>query len=157
MRVFYEFHSKSRQDGKFRALLRTTLGDNLVATANSFVEMMAEDGVMEFPYVTANEPIQLRGREAVRQHLASLAGLIDIESFHDLVVHRSQTPGVFILQMNCTGTAVTTGLPYNQRYISVITVAGGYIVSYLDYWNPLVLTEALGQTVPASNSQAVPS
>jgi len=141
----------------FAALLRTALGDNLVPTANSFVEMMAEDGVMEFPYITANEPMRLHGREAVRQHLASLGGLIDIESFHDLIVHPSQTPGVFILQMRCIGTAVATGLAYNQRYISVITVAGGYIVNYLDYWNPLVLAQALGQIAPASDSEGVPS
>lgn len=141
----------------FAALLRAALGDNLVPTANSFVEMMAEDGVMEFPYITANEPMRLHGREAVRQHLESLAGLIEIDSFHDLIVHPSQTPGVFILQMQCTGTAVTTGLPYNQRYISVITVAGGHIVNYLDYWNPLVVAAALGETAPAWKSDGVPS
>lgn len=141
----------------FAALLRAALGDNLAATADGFVDMMAENGVMEFPYVTAGETVRLHGREAVRQHLASLAGLIEIDSFHDLVVHPSQTPGVFILQMNCTGTAVTTGLPYNQRYISVITVADGYIVNYQDYWNPLVLAAALGRPVPDLTSQGAAS
>ena len=141
----------------FAALLRTALGDNLAPTANSFVEMMAEDGVMEFPYITANEPMRLHGREAVRQHLTSLEDLIDIEGFHDLIVHQSQTPGVFILQIQCTGTAVKTGRPYNQRYISVITLAGGYIVNYLDYWNPLIVAEAFGDTVPAGASESLPS
>ncbi|MGB3337384.1 MAG: hypothetical protein WBA73_09410 [Devosia sp.] len=41
--------------------------------------------------------------------------------------------------------------------ISVITVADGYIVNYLDYWNPLVLAEALGQKVPVLNAQGVQS
>lgn len=139
----------------FAALLRTALGDNLAPTATSFVEMMAEDGVMEFPYFSASEPMRLHGREAVRQHLANLSGLIEIDSFHDLTVHVSQTPGVFILQMRCTGTAVKTGLPYNQRYISVITVAGGYIVNYLDYWNPLVVAEALKETAPGRTLEGV--
>lgn len=132
----------------FAALLRTALGDNLAPTANSFVDMMAEDGVMEFPYATADEPVRLHGREAVRQHLAGLAGVIDIDSFHDLIVHPSQVPGVFIVQMQCIGKAVATGLHYNQRYISVITVADGYIVNYLDYWNPLVLDAAMGGSAP---------
>ncbi|WP_347514110.1 nuclear transport factor 2 family protein [Mesorhizobium sp. CAU 1741] len=155
----YSMNSTSSPDkmASFAALLRTALGDNLVPTANSFVEMMAEDGVMEFPYVTANEPLRLHGREAVRRHLASLEGLIDIDSFHDLIVHPSQTPGVFILQMRCVGRAVATGLPYNQRYISVVTVAGGYIVNYLDYWNPLVLTEALGGVASAGKPEGLPS
>jgi len=145
------------QMASFAALLRRALGDHLAPTANSFVEMMAEDGVMEFPYASAHEPARLHGREAVRQHLASLSGLLDIDSFHDLVVHPSQTPGVFVLQMRCIGKAVTTGLPYNQRYISVITVADGYIVNYLDYWNPLVLEEALSRRVPALNAQGAQS
>lgn len=145
------------QFASFSGLLRAALGDNLVATAKSFVEMMAEDGVMEFPYISAGEPMRLEGREAVRQHLTSLAGLIEIDSFHDLVVHPSQTPGVFILQMQCTGTAVTTGLPYNQRYVSVITIAEGHIVNYLDYWNPLVVAAALGEVAPAWKSEGVPS
>lgn len=145
------------QMASFAALLRRALGDNLAPTADSFVEMMAEDGVMEFPYLTANDPVRLNGREAVRRHLASLSGLIEIDSFHDLVVHTSQTPGVFILQVKCVGRGVTTGISYNQRYISVITVADGYIVNYLDYWNPLVLAEALGQPVPVLNAPTVQS
>lgn len=145
------------QMASFAALLRSALGDNLAPTANSFVEMMAEDGVMEFPYISAGEPMRLHGRDAVRQHLASLAGLIEIHSFHDLIVHPSQTAGVFILQMQCTGTAVTTGLPYNQRYISVITIAEGHIVNYLDYWNPLVVAAALGELPSAWKSEGVPS
>lgn len=128
----------------FAALLRTALGDNLVPAANSFVEMMAEDGVMEFPYITASEPVRLHGREAVRQHLVRLEGVLEIDSFHDLVVHPSQKPGVFVLQFGCVGRGVATGLPYNQRYISVITIADGLIVSYLDYWNPLIAAQAFG-------------
>jgi ketosteroid isomerase-like protein len=140
----------------FAALLRMALGDKLAPTAQSFVEMMHEDGVMEFPYSSGNQPVRLEGREAVRRHLKNLEGLIDIESFHDLVVHASQTPGVFVLQMRCIGRAVTTGLPYNQRYISVITIADGHIVNYLDYWNPLVVAAALGETAPALQSEGVP-
>ncbi|WP_193334893.1 nuclear transport factor 2 family protein [Devosia beringensis] len=132
----------------FAALLRTALGDHLDPGATGFVDMMAEDGVMEFPFATADQPLRLVGRAAVRQHLASLSGLLEIDSFSDLVVHASQTPGTFILQFACTGRGAATGLPYRQRYISVITLEQGRIATYLDYWNPLVVMAALGASDP---------
>lgn len=135
----------------FAGVLRMALGNNLAPDATTFLAMMAEDGVMEFPYHSAGPALRLTGRAAISAHLANVAGMIEIDGFHDLVVHESREPGVFILELNCTGSAVKTGLPYNQRYISVITVKDGHIIRYLDYWNPLILQQALGAaagTVP---------
>lgn len=69
--------------------------------------------------------------------------MIEIDGFQDLVVH-SMESGTFILEFNCTGRGAKTGLPYNQRYISVITLKDGHITRYLDYWNPLILQQAMG-------------
>lgn len=129
----------------FAGLLRAALGDNLAANATTFLAMMAEDGVMEFPYLSAGPGPRLEGRAALSAHLASLEDMIEIDGFHDLRVHRSQEAGVFILEFTCTGRGVRMGRPYNQRYISVITVKDGHIVRYLDYWNPLILQQAMGE------------
>lgn len=59
--------------------------------------------------------------------------------------------------MHCIGRGVATGLHYNQRYISVITVEQGYIVNYLDYWNPLILAEALGGVDSSEKLEGQPS
>lgn len=131
----------------FAALLRAALGDNLASDATTFLAMMAEDGVMEFPYFSTGPALRLDGRDALRAHLTSLEGMLEIDSFHDLVVHKSQEPGVFILEFSCIGRGAKTRLPYNQRYISVITVRDGHIVHYLDYWNPLIVQQAMGETV----------
>lgn len=128
----------------FADMLRTALGDNLALDATTFLTMMAEDGVMEFPYHSAGPALRLEGRAAISAHIANIAGMIEIDGFHDLVVHESREPGVFILELNCTGSGVKTGLPYNQRYVSVITVKDGHIIRYLDYWNPLILHQAMG-------------
>lgn len=128
----------------FAGLLRTALGDNLAPDATTFLAMMAEDGVFEFPYLSAGPALRLEGRAAISTHIANLRDMIEIDGFHDLLVHKSQEPGVFILEFNCTGRGAKTGLPYNQRYISVITVKDGHIIRYLDYWNPLILQQAMG-------------
>ncbi|MDB5537730.1 MAG: phenazine biosynthesis family protein [Devosia sp.] len=134
----------------FAGLLRTALGDSLARDATTFLSMMAEDGVVEFPYLTAGAAPRLEGRAALSAHLASLEGMIEIDGFHDLVVHKSLEPGVFILEFTCIGRGAKTRLPYNQRYISVITVKDGHIVRYLDYWNPLILQQAMGEAAHAT-------
>ncbi|MBU6955963.1 nuclear transport factor 2 family protein, partial [Hahella sp. HN01] len=40
------------------------------------------------------------------------------------------------------------GLLDHYRYISVITVRDGMIERYVDYWNPLVALDALGNLAP---------
>lgn len=127
----------------FAGLLRAALGDSLAPDAKTFLDMMAEDGVMEFPYHSAGPAMRLEGRAAISAHIASLGGMIEIDGFQDLVVH-SMESGTFILEFNCTGRGAKTGLPYNQRYISVITLKDGHITRYLDYWNPLILQQAMG-------------
>jgi uncharacterized protein len=128
----------------FSALLRTALEDLLDPTASSFLEMMDVDSVMEFPYAPPGATQRLDGRAALEAHLSGFGEMLKIESMTDLTVHRTHQPGVVILEFGCVGKGVKTGEPYNQRYISVITVRNGRIAHYRDYWNPLVVLSAVG-------------
>lgn len=130
----------------FSAMLRTAIGDLLDPSAGSFVEMLDEDGVMEFPYALPGAVLRLDGRAALEEHLSGFGEILEIEKMTDLTVHRTHQPGVVILEFGCVGQGVKTGEPYNQRYISVITVCNGHITHYLDYWNPLVVLRAIGGT-----------
>ncbi|MDY0969224.1 MULTISPECIES: nuclear transport factor 2 family protein [Sphingomonas] len=126
----------------FSSLLRQTLGDRIDADASSFVEMMAEDGVMEFPYSPAGLPTRLEGRAAIATHLMGLSEIIAFDRMGAAVVHPSTDPNVVIIEFEGFGRGVATGEPYDQRYVSVIRTAGGRIVHYRDYWNPLVVLRA---------------
>ena len=138
----------------FSALLREALGDRLAAEAATFTQMMAEDSVMDFPYAPPGMVTRLEGRAAIERHLASLVGLIQFDRMIDLVVHRTEGD-TFVLEFGCTGHGVQTGVPYPQRYISVITLENGRIARYRDYWNPLVVLEAMGQpTALAAEARA---
>ena len=128
----------------FSSMLRAALGDKLAPEASSFAEMMAVDGVIEFPYAPPGLPRRLEGRAAVKAHLERLVGLIDIERMVGLVIYRAGGPNVLILEFGCEGRAVANDKPYNQRYISVITLKNGLISHYADYWNPLIVLDAMG-------------
>lgn len=126
----------------FSAMLRETLGERLNPGAGTFVQMFAEDGVMEFPYALPS-PRRLEGREALAAHLAYLARLVELLSVSDVVKHETTDPEVFIVEFASSGRAVATGEPFEQRYISVIRVRDGHIVHYKDYWNPLAILRTM--------------
>lgn len=86
----------------------------------------------------------MHGRADLAAYLGRFGELLEISTISAPQVHRTADPEVVILQFSATGWGLTTGAPYNQTYISVITVRNGHIVRYQDYWNPLAVTETLG-------------
>jgi ketosteroid isomerase-like protein len=59
----------------------------------------------------------------------------------NLEIHETVKPDVAIIEMTMTGTVTATGAPYEQSYVSVLTVRDGLIARYRDYWNPLRVAE----------------
>ena len=60
-----------------------------------------------------------------------------------LVVNISQTPGVVILEYEVQGNAVGSGKLYENRFISVVTIADRKIVGWRDYMDSLAAMSAL--------------
>ncbi|WP_374650956.1 nuclear transport factor 2 family protein, partial [Rhizorhabdus sp.] len=99
-------------------MLRRALGDRIDRDANSFVEMMAENGVMEFPYAPIGLPARLDGRAAIARHLENVGGMIAFDRMGEPTIHPSTDPDVVIIEFAGFGRGVTTGEPYDQSYIS---------------------------------------
>lgn len=126
----------------FSTMLRKALGDRIDADASTFVEMVAHDGVMEFPFSPPGFPTRLDGRDAVARHLEGLSDTIAFHRMGEATVHPSTDPDVVIIEFEGFGHGLATGEPYDQSYISVVRTGGGCIVHYRDYWNPLVVLRA---------------
>src|SRR5471030_1955382 len=127
----------------FSAMLRKTLCEHLNPDAETFVQMFAENGVMEFPFALPNVAQRVEGREALSVRLGFLSGLIEFNSVSDVVKHETSDPEVFIVEFAGFGKGLKTGEPFEQRYISVIRVHNGQIVHYKDYWNPVAFLRTM--------------
>ena len=68
---------------------------------------------------------------------------IRLHSSGPLVIHRSQDPRVVILEYAVHGKIVRTGGPYDNRFISVITIENEQIVRWRDYMDSLAAWTAL--------------
>lgn len=129
--------------GSFSAMLRAALGERVAAAADSFLDMVADDVVMEFPFSPPGQSTRLDGKAAIARHLETLGHLIAFDRMGAPVVHATADPDVVIVEFEGFGRGIVTGEPYDQRYISVIRTRGGRIVHYRDYWNPLVLLRTI--------------
>lgn len=126
----------------FSALLKDVLGDRLDPGAGSFVEMFAEDGVMEFPYALPGDPERVEGRNALTAYLKGVNDKLSVDRMEHPRVIEAADPDTLILEFEGFGQGKATGEPYEQRYLAVIRTKDGRIVRYTDYWNPLALLRA---------------
>ncbi|TXC98567.1 nuclear transport factor 2 family protein [Streptomyces sp. ISID311] len=121
----------------YRHSLRLLLDKNIPA----WVGLWAEDGVMEFPFAPHGWPERLAGKEAIAAYMRAYPDHIDLHDFPDLRIHQTTDPETIVVEMRGVGRLVETDGPFDMTYIAVVTVQGGRITSYRDYWNPLAVLE----------------
>lgn len=137
----------------FGALLRYALGDVISADAGKdFLAMCAQDIRFDFPNAPVGTVSELQGKDDLAHYLSKVGALITFESMGMPTVHPSKDNETFILEFSCKASGADTGVRYDQDYISVIRVQKGRIVHYRDYWNPLILLEAVGGLAPLTSN-----
>ncbi|MEV5729094.1 nuclear transport factor 2 family protein [Streptomyces pharetrae] len=109
---------------------------------DQWVELFTDDGVLEFPYAPAGFPESVKGKTELHEYMKNFPEHFEVE-FTDLRFHETTDPALVIAEFASRGTALATGRPYNQRYISLVETRDGRISRYVDYWNPQVAAESL--------------
>jgi ketosteroid isomerase-like protein len=108
-----------------------------------YFDTISEDAVFEFRYIFPGWPQTLNGRDALMVLYAGYGNNIALQGADALVIHRSQDPRVVILEYEVHGKIVRTGAPYNNRFISVVTIERRKIVRWRDYMDSLTAMTAL--------------
>lgn len=127
-------------------LIETRVRDALEALTRGdtapWAEMFADDGVQEFPYAPEGSPKRIEGKAGIAEYLKPYPDMLDLHRIGRIVWRHDGDTAV--AQFKVEGTAVPTGKPYSQHYISVVEHRDGLITRYVDYWNPQIVAEALG-------------
>jgi uncharacterized protein len=110
-----------------------------VATNNgdALIDLCADDVVFEFPFAPPGRHARVEGKAAVGEYLKAVSGHVRLEGVTDLEIHETVNPELAIIEMTMTGTVTATGAPFEQSYVSFLTVRDGLVANYRDYWNPL--------------------
>jgi hypothetical protein len=119
------------------------LGDGDLA---GYLDLCSDDVEFEFPFAPPGRPERLRGRENLRRYLEPLLARVGYDAITNLVVYETDVAETIVAEMTARLRLLDSGRTYSMRYIAVVRAAGGRIVSYRDYWNPLALGDRADTT-----------
>ena len=108
-----------------------------------YFDTIAPNAVFEFRYRFPGYPTTVVGREAVMALYSGYGANMTLHGADALVVNVSRTEGVVILEYDVQGAAVRTGKPYDNRFVSVVTIEHRKIVGWRDYMDSLAAMTAL--------------
>jgi ketosteroid isomerase-like protein len=118
-----------------------------------FFNLLADDVVFEFIITVPGYPRRVAGRDNLIELYRGYHLSFFLDRCFDLRTHRADDSTV-TLEYASEGKAVATGRPYNNRYISVVTIKDRKIVHWRDYLDPLRVFAALEGADGAGTGQA---
>ncbi len=111
-----------------------------------YFDTFADDAIFESRYHFPGWPVTIRGRATLMASLSGYGKTIKLHSGDALVAHRTQNSRVVILEYEVHGVVLSSGAPYDNRFISVITIENRKIVHWRDYMDSLSAWTALNSS-----------
>ena len=115
---------------------------------DEWLEIWADDGVLEFPFAPAGRKRRYVGKAEILAYMQAtaerMAERLKIEGMDSFQVRPMLDPQWVCLEMSIKGRVTETDAPYNQSYISLVEIKHGKLSLYREYWNPLVSMDASG-------------
>ena len=113
-----------------------------------YFDTLADDVLFEFLYEFPGWPREVRGRDNLMALYSGYGRNVRLDRGDSLQVHPSGDGRVVTLEYTVHGTILATGLPYDNRFVSIATIADRKIIRWRDYMDSLAAWTAL--TKPAS-------
>ncbi|WP_042430967.1 nuclear transport factor 2 family protein [Streptacidiphilus anmyonensis] len=117
--------------------------DGLVE-GEDFYDLLAEDVVFEFVITVPGYPRRVEGRQGIVELYSDYGDYVSLHSADDLRAHHDPETSVVVLEYAVHGTSVRTGRPYDNHFVSVVTVRGGKVAHWRDYLDPVAVFDAQG-------------
>jgi len=67
-----------------------------------------------------------------------------VSSADNLHVYRDPAASVVVLEYEVHGESVQTGRPYDNRFVSIVTIRDGKVTRWRDYLDPVAVFDATG-------------
>lgn len=113
------------------------------ASIDSWMDIWAEDAVVEFPCHQDQIFRRLEGRRAIHKYYQRVASAFELREERPLVTYLSSDPRVVIYEISMKFLIRSTQKVYDQDYIGVVKVRDdGRIVFYREYFDPIRAREA---------------
>ncbi|WP_329311399.1 nuclear transport factor 2 family protein [Streptomyces sp. NBC_01262] len=109
-----------------------------------FFDLLAENVLFEYVISVPGYPPRVHGRHAVADLYRGYGDIMVLHTADELAVHRDPETSVAVLEYAVHGRAVRTGRPYDNHFVSVITVQDRKVTHWRDYLDPVAVFRATG-------------
>ena len=130
----------------FLAQARKGLGG--LVDGEHYFDAIADDALFEFLYEFPGWPRAIRGRADLMALYAGYGTNIRLHAADHLDVHPAKDDHVVVLEYEVHGTVLATGAPYDNRFVSVVTIDDRKVTRWRDYMDSLAAWNALAAAAP---------
>ena len=111
----------------------------------AWINLFAEDAVVEFPYAAAlSSAERLEGKSAIYNYMKDVPDRMQNLIFTHIREYQTLNPNVLFAEFHGEAAIAATGRHYQQDYVVRLETKDGKIVHYREYWNPIPALEAWG-------------
>jgi ketosteroid isomerase-like protein len=129
-------------DGPFFRVIREGLKG--LAKGDDYFDQLADDVIFEYVISVPGYPRRVQGRHSIIDLYRGYDDHMRVHSADNLRIYRDPMASVVVLEYEVHGESVQTGRPYNNRFVSIITVKDTKVVHWRDYLDPIAVFEATG-------------
>jgi ketosteroid isomerase-like protein len=126
--------------GPYFDLVRGALGD--LVDGEHFFDIVADDVIYEVLYDFPGWPRVIQGRVDLMAQFRGYGDSIELQSADTLITHTTNN-GHIVIEYEVHGTILATGVKYNNRFCSIITIENRKIAHWRDYMDSLAAWNAL--------------
>jgi len=138
----------SSNDDERRAATQKLMGayQTLLAQQrfDEWVELWADDGVLEFPYAPAGRRRAYQGKADILAYMKHATGRVAVDAVESMRVFPMLDPDIAMVEVAVRGRAIANNAPYNQSFVMIFELKDGKLHRYREYWNPLATIDAMG-------------
>ncbi|MGA2013917.1 MAG: nuclear transport factor 2 family protein [Solirubrobacteraceae bacterium] len=129
-------------DGPFFRIIREGL--NGLVDGEDYFDLLADDVIFEYVISVPGYPRRVNGRQNVIDLYSAYGDYMRVHSADNLRVYRDPHASVVILEYEVHGESVQAGRPYDNRFVSIVTIGDQKVVHWRDYLDPIAVFEATG-------------
>ncbi len=130
------------------AILKAELGGRIAPGADTFLDMFADDGILECPFAPQGALRRLAGKQAIAAYYRRLTAVQGSDGMVLTASYAAEDRTCALLEYDGIVRNQRDGGIYRQRYLAVVTISDGRVALFREYWNPLPLVASFGPNGP---------
>ena len=131
MTKYTEDSSNFGADGSFFHIIRK--GPQGLVDGEDYFDLLADDVVFEYVISVPGYPRRVEGRQNIIDLYSDYDSFMAVSSADNLHVYRDPAASVVVLEYEVHGESVQTGRPYDNRFVSIVTIGDCKVTRWRDY------------------------